>query len=175
MKQVIFTLSAEEKIILATAAQSYFDDMQCAYTNKPANYNQPVENLVPMWREVAKAKAIFQQLVSDGVASISKQPDVTLTFADHAGDMFDPDINDNIDPEDLETERRRAMARFNRAGAWYHTLTVLDKELDSIGGFVGDDFKDSGYDTEFHAAALAEVEQQLPDYYFQLIDALSDL
>ncbi len=175
MRQVIFTLSAEEKIKLATAAQGFFDDMQCAYTTNPVNYNSPVENLVPMWREVAKSKAIFQQLVNDGIASIRKQPDRSLTFDAHARDAFQQNSDDNIHPEDLDTKRRREMARFNREGAWYHTLTVLDNELDSMGGFVGNDFNSSGLNIEFYALALTEVEKQLPDYHFQLINAVNDI
>ena len=173
MKQVNYTVTPEEQEQLKTYISKIIAGFRLSYDKNPERYGSTVETLLPAWQEVARAKAIFEQLEKDGVATITREKDDFFTFADWAGDCFDPDINNNVPAEELKTQRKRALARFNRNGVWYHTLYVLGEELDAIGGFVGKDFNGSGYDTDFFASALKKVGEELPDYYSQLIAATS--
>ena len=174
MKNITYTLPANEQVNLVEAVKSIYEKFAACYHKNPERYgNMSINALQAMWLETAKAQGIFQQLEKDGIAHILQTRDAYFTFSDHAGDMFDPEVNNDIDPEELKTQRRRELARFNRNGVWYHTLMVFGKELDSIGGFVGKDFYGSGYDTDFYATALENIRKQLPDYHSELIDAVS--
>ncbi len=176
MKIITYTLTLAEKTELVKAAQINLELCQASYSKNPERYgNQPVNGLQNAWLETSKLKAIFAQLKNDGIATIRKERDEFYTFADHAGDMYDPEVNDDIHPEELKTQRRRELARFNRAGVWFYTLNVLGNELDSMGGFVGNDFCSSGYVIDFYASALQEVQSALPEYYDELVAALSNI
>ena len=174
MKKITYLLTAQEIEELAKLAKKNLESLKRGYAKAPSNYgNQSIDALLPAWKEIAKVKAIFQQMEKDGVATVTREPDSYFTFADHCGDCFDPEINNDIDPDELATQRKRELARFNRNGAWYHTLYVLGEEMDSIAGFVGKDFYGSGYDIDFYAKALKGIEQKLPDYHAALIDAVN--
>ncbi len=176
MKNVSYTLTLAEKTELINAAQANLEMCQASFAKHPERYgNQPVNGLQSVWLEISKLKAIFAQLENDGIATIRKERDEFYTFADHAGDLFNPEVNNNIDPEELKTQRRRELARFNRAGTWFYSLNVLGNELDSMGGFVGNDFNGSGYDIDFYASALQEVQNVLPEYHDELAAALSNI
>ena len=176
MKKITYTLTLAEQTALVKAAQINLELCQASYSRNPERYgNQPVNGLQSVWLETSKLKAIFAQLESDGIATVRKERDEFYTFADHAGDVFDPEVNDDIDPEELQTQCRRERARFNRAGTWFHSLNVLGNELDSMGGFVGNDFNGSGYDIDFYASALQQVQNALPEYHDELVAALSSI
>ncbi len=174
MKNITYTLTKNEKVDLTATVKKIFDQHTAMYHKNPQRFgNISVQSLESMWLEAAKAKGIFQQLEKDGVSIITRDSDQYYTFADHEGDMFDPDINNNIDPEELKTQRRRELGRFNRNGVWCHTLFVLGEEIECMGGFVGKDFYGSGYDSDFYASALKTIEKALPQYYTELIEAVS--
>jgi hypothetical protein len=119
----------------------------------------------------AKNKAMFGVLVSDGLVSIRKDIDSTLTFADHAGDMFSQKENPDCSVLDLKTDERRERARFNKHGTFFHTLVVMGEDVDSIGGFVGDSFYGSGYDNNFYSNAIEKIASAHPQFY-QLLNEI---
>lgn len=67
---------------------------------------------------------------------------------------FEPDQDCFADVRDAEYERA------NRDGVWIAITEYVDAETgewmeaDSCGGFIGDDWKDSGYDDDMKRAAL---------------------
>lgn len=135
---------------IASLSKNYDD-----YANHPEWFGgRDLNELKALWLETAVSVACFEVLKRDGLALIQKKEDNFYTFADHEGDCFDPSVNSDISPEELKRQRKRERARFNRQGVWYHTLVVLHEERDSIGGFVGDDFYCSGYDTDFYNQAF---------------------
>ncbi|UTQ72830.1 hypothetical protein [Vibrio phage vB_VpS_CC6] len=128
------------------------------YAANPDLYGkQTEESLLPRWIDNAYSKAVFKQLEVDGLAHINKESDSFYSFADHAGDCFDPEVNKDIDPAELKRQRKNELARFNRQGVYYHELIVLGETLGSIGGFVGNDFYGSGYDIDFYNTAITHI------------------
>ncbi|UCW44093.1 hypothetical protein [Vibrio phage F23s1] len=128
------------------------------YAANPDLYGkQTEESLIQRWIDNAYSKAVFQQLERDGLARINKETDSFYSFADHAGDCFDPEVNKDIDPAELKRQRKNELARFNRQGVYYHELIVLGETLGSIGGFVGNDFYGSGYDIDFYNTAINHI------------------
>jgi len=78
--------------------------------------------------------------------------------------MFCPNTNPEINGDELKRQERNERARMNKQGAWFFTLVVKNEDLDSIGGFVGNDFYGSGYDTDFYRGALMQVKDTHPEY-----------
>jgi len=98
-------------------------------------------------------KALFNLFVNDGLANITKEVCGFYTFEDHAGECFCPIVNDNLSPAELKRQEKKERARFNRQGCFAMTLYILGNKVDSIGGFVGNDFYGSGYDNDFYTQA----------------------
>lgn len=72
------------------------------------------------------------------------------------GDTFNPKVNPEIPPEKLKAEEEAYIKKIHDEGIWGYQIQrwypEVDKgwiEIDSIWGFVGNDFEGSGYDTEF--------------------------
>lgn len=99
---------------------------------------------------------------------------------DLLGDCFNPEVNSDIKAEILESEKQAYILRIERdgvcgvigeywnGGEWAH--------VDSCFGFVGDDWRESGYGDDIMGATLAaynshleslarEIERQRPDMY----------
>lgn len=160
-----FVVSESDKIKLQAYFSKAIGKLQNAYDNDRERFgSQSLLLLKKAWCQTAVDEAIFKLLEQDGLACISKERDDYYTFSDHEGDCFNPEVNSNIDPEQLKKERKREMARFNRQGVWYHSLVVMGEHQDSIGGFVGNDFYGSGYDNDFYHTAIEKVAEQYPEY-----------
>jgi hypothetical protein len=78
------------------------------------------------------------------------------------GDTFNPDVNTDIHPQRLERERQAEIDRVNRDGVWGIVGEFFDGEewqhADSCFGFIGEDWKDSGYDTNIMASTLEQAK-----------------
>ena len=78
------------------------------------------------------------------------------------GDTFNPQANPDIPESRLERERQAEIERVNRDGVWGVIGEYFDGEdwqhADSCFGFIGDDWKDSGYDTDAMASALEQAK-----------------
>jgi hypothetical protein len=89
-------------------------------------------------------------------------PDEMCSLEDLEGDCFNPKANPEIPPSKLESDRQEFIAKVNREGVWGIIGEYFDGEqwqhADSCFGFVGDDWKHSGYDTDIMRATLNEAK-----------------
>jgi hypothetical protein len=121
------------------------------------------------------------------VAAFDANPNVRLRVEydphscidDLAGDMFNPKY-DGLTHSQRERERKAFIDRVNDEGATGIIGEYFDGEdwqhADSVWGFIGDDWKDSGYDVDIMRATLdaygahaesqaRDVESERPDMY----------
>ena len=112
--------------------------------------------------------AVFGRLEEQGYVRMhSYLDDEGMSFADLTGDCYDPDVNSNINASLLKKQENQERERVNSEGVWVHeTLWRLDKDrlrdsdfesTTSIGGFIGDDFDESGYSEDLKNEALDEL------------------
>lgn len=118
------------------------------------------DRAVDAWRRVRVARAFAQhELSSDrdpvygesiGAVRIRHVPDDSACLDDLLGDVPDTGWGKRYRKEQTE--------RVNRDGAWGAVAEVWNGEkwieTDSIWGFIGDDFKGSGYDVDLMRSAL---------------------
>lgn len=71
------------------------------------------------------------------------------------GELFDPKVHTDIDPDLLKRHERELEERIENEGVWGIVLEKWDpavgigwEHIDSCWGFVGGDWKDSGHDKE---------------------------
>lgn len=173
MKTITYSINKNEKKIISAIYLEELNRLLKEYDKNPERFAFKDRNEAEIqYKSLASEFAVFYQLKEDGLASISKEEDNYYTFSDHAGDCYDPIVNDGIPAADLKRQERNERARFNRQGVWFHSLTVLGKDLDSIGGFVGNDFYGSGYDHDFYQTAIAAVAKTHPEYFTAILGAI---
>lgn len=89
-------------------------------------------------------------------------PDEMRTLEDLEGDCFNPKANPDISASKLERDRDEFIAKVNHEGVWGIVGEYFDGEqwqhTDSCFGFVGDDWKHSGYDADIMRATLNEAK-----------------
>jgi hypothetical protein len=89
-------------------------------------------------------------------------PDELCSLEDLEGDCFNPKANPDIPVARLEHDRKEFRARVNREGVWGIIGEYFDGEqwqhADSCFGFVADDWKNSGYDTDIMRVTLDEAK-----------------
>jgi len=97
-----------------------------------------------------------------GIVRITIIADEMSGIEDLEGDMFNPIVNPDIPPARLAAERAALIDRIERDGVWGVIGEYFDGEAwqhgDSCWGFVGEDWKDSGYDTDIMDATLAAMK-----------------
>lgn len=172
MKSVSYSVSQDDIKRLNKNQARYIGKCSQDYNSNPKNYGgRSLADLAVLWHYNGGLKSVFDILEADGLVSISKEEDKYYTFADHSGDCFNPVINSEIAPDELKRQERKERARFNRLGVWTHVLVVEGVEVDdsAIGGFVGNDFQHSGYDTEFYFTAIEMLKSTYPDYVSSLL------
>lgn len=86
-------------------------------------------------------------------------PDETYSLEDLEGDCFEPHVNPDIPASKLQRDREEFIAKVNHEGVWGIVGEYFDGETwrhaDSCFGFVGDDWKHSGYDTDIMRTTLS--------------------
>jgi len=97
------------------------------------------------WR-AAKVKDAWEDAEAEGLVRLGADPDECTYIED-------------LDPDGTPEQRAETMRRANRDGVWVFYTEYLDPVhgwvvADSIGGVLGDDFEDSGYDTDLRENAL---------------------
>jgi hypothetical protein len=110
--------------------------------------------------EHAKTKWFFDLLEEHVYVSID--PDNFSTVKDLMGDCYDPRVNPDFAPHVLKRQEERELKRIEEDGAWCLTLMVNRDEdcaesIDSTGGFIGDDWKYSGYDLDMYREGVRHV------------------
>jgi hypothetical protein len=103
----------------------------------------------------AKAKVRFLQLEEDGKVRLRLEPDdLPFEFGDAT-----------------EEETRAIQAQIDRDGLWGVVVEAacpccgLFEHVSSVYGFVGDDWKDSGYDTDLRLEAIAVWESRAAKHH----------
>lgn len=85
-------------------------------------------------------------------------PDDICSLEDLEGDLFNPRANPGIPDSRLQRDREVFIAKVNREGVWGIVGEYFDGEAwqhaDSCFGFIGDDWKHSGYDTDIMRVTL---------------------
>lgn len=82
---------------------------------------------------------------------------------DLKGDIFNPDRVDHLTPERLKREEKEFEQQVYNEGVWGIVTKVRCKccgewhTADSVWGFVGDQWMDSGYDIDVKAEALDQI------------------
>lgn len=110
----------------------------------------------------ADALATYHQF---GLFKFEAIPDEDYSFRDLCGDCYNAAANPDIPPARLEKERKAFRSRVDRQGVWGVKIRVrLNRGkdwdcaqvpgMDSIWGFVGDDFIGSGYEPQLMQEAL---------------------
>lgn len=102
------------------------------------------------WR-AAKVNDAWADAEEDGLVRVRAEVDECLTLEDLAGDNA------------TARELGELQARCEQDGVWFYITEYLDPvdgwtTADGCGGFVGDDWIDSGYDVDMKAAALDALE-----------------
>ncbi|MDC8832828.1 hypothetical protein [Alteromonas gilva] len=165
MKTVTYSITESEKEQLVNRADSITNRLLKAFTSNPDRYAfKTEEEALKRYLEMGAQEAMFERIEADGLARITKELDEYFTFADHAGDIYNPECNPDIPKDELKKQERRERARFNRQGVHYHSLFVMGVQEDSIAGFVGNDFYGSGYESDFYRTAVEKIQESYPEY-----------
>ena len=173
MKTVTYSVSEFDRAQLEDIFNTELEKAISDFNSNPGRYgSKTVGDLLPTWIGNAASLAMFNILRNDGLAAVEVHKDQYATFSDVVGYMFDPEVNDNLDPKDLKREERNYRALVNRRGIWWVQLVADGNELDSIGGFVGDDFWGSGYDVDFANEALDFLVADHSEYIEHLRSAM---
>ena len=98
-------------------------------------------------------------------------PDEICSIEDLEGDTYNPKANPDIPEERLKRERAEFAARIEREGVWGLIAQCRGthgwETVDSCFGFVGEDWRGSGYDIDLKSAALETIEPT-PSYWVAL-------
>lgn len=109
--------------------------------------------IVDEWEQHENAGHVRLRIVEDEYADIGNLE----------GDTFNPKANPDISPAKLERERAAFIERINRDGVVGVIGEYFDGEdwqqADSCWGFVGDDWKESGYDIDIMSQTLEAFEK----------------
>lgn len=111
--------------------------------------------------------AYFHRL---GLARILKVEDQDYSFDKMQGDSYNPAAHPDIPAEQLAKEKTKERRRLREQGAWGGAIQVRKTSqdpwvrdgcyyLDSIWGFIGDDYVGSGYDGDQVAMALEWLDE----------------
>lgn len=115
---------------------------------------------------------LFERL---NLVRLDAHPD-DCPFDDLHGDMFDPIHADDIPGgmRELRAQLKRAHDRLEVDGQWYYEAAIRDLEgldgwhmADNIGGFVGDDFENSGCKEDMQIACFNMIAKHfhLPGWH----------
>jgi len=95
-----------------------------------------------------------------GVVRFRVEPDQDVDLDDILGDAYDHKVNPGILPAVLDAQRRDEIERIERDGVWgivaEYACPCCGQWIvsDSCWGFVGDDWKNSGYDDDVKQMTL---------------------
>jgi len=104
----------------------------------------------------------FIALQELGLVVLRGEPDDWGSYDDLAGDCYDPEANPDINPNVLKKQEEAFRRRIDEEGVYVYSSAYLlpdgtTEQADIIGGFVGDDFFGSGYESQVMEAALDGV------------------
>jgi len=110
----------------------------------------------------AVTQARWDAMESEGLVRLDIRPDEDCGFDDLAGDMFNRKANPDIPESRMAKEEKEYRERIDREGVYGIVGEYFDGEewvdADSVWGFVGDDWRDSGYDSDIKRATMDALE-----------------
>ena len=123
----------------------------------------------PIALDYARTARAWRAAERAGLVELIDAPDDSgYRWDDLVGDLFNPRANPDIPAAKLEREQREYRERVDRLGVTriegrYRLDPDSDKwELaDLVGGFIGDDWRDSGYDADVRAETLSALRAAL--------------
>lgn len=149
-------IRAEQASFLVKHCQPY------SGTGRLARINRGTRFAAAAWDQ-AKTYAQFEQAESLGKVRLKVIPDEYACLDDLFGDTYDPTVNSNVKPHVIARERQREIDRINSDGVWGLVGQYFDGrdwvDADSCFGFVGDDYKGSGYDLDIMSEALDQASK----------------
>lgn len=93
------------------------------------------------------------------------ESDDCVSVEDLEGDMFNPEVHTDIDPDQLASERADFVDRINRDGVWgivgEYNIGRGWEHGDSVWGFVGNDHEGSGYDEDVRNATVSALRDAI--------------
>jgi hypothetical protein len=101
---------------------------------------------------------------ADDLVRLDVQPDDFADLDNLFGDTFDAASNPDIPPARLEREKQNEIDRINQDGVWgivgQYKCPKCGQwcNADSVWGFIGDDWQDTGYELDVMNATLACLE-----------------
>lgn len=113
----------------------------------------------------ARTQIEWEKAEAEGLVRLRVKPDDCCNLDDLLGDVYNPDVNTDIHPARLERERKQEIQRINDYGVWgivgEYKCECCGQwtQADSVWGFVGDDWTDSGYDSDVMQATLDELKK----------------
>ena len=109
-------------------------------------------------KRAKEVEAAFGVQEYAGLVKFEVIPEEHVDLDDLFGDTFNPKVVTYITPEKLEDEKQAEIDRIDRDGVWGIVSSYYDgeqwRQAESCGGFIGDDFKGSGYDIDAKQEAL---------------------
>ena len=106
-------------------------------------------------------ETVFDVLKYAGRVHLSEEPFACISMEDLKGDRFDPHINCDVNKNVLAKQEREFERRVKQEGVWGAVARVNPgyemhswEDVDSVWGFVGDDFWGSGYEHDLMWAAI---------------------
>jgi hypothetical protein len=115
-------------------------------------------------RRSLATREIFEKLEDKGLVRLNTVPDDSAEMDDLKGDTYNREANPDIQESRMAREEKEFEEKVARDGVWgvvgeYRVSEDEEYEhADSCFGFVGDDWKDSGYDTDIMAATIAALK-----------------
>ncbi len=97
----------------------------------------------------------FEVIMSEGDRRLIRMPDYNYDIEDLKGDCFNPETCPEIPGEEIREQELQFEQRARDEGVWGYEVQRWNSEIgggwehvDSIWGFIGNDFEGSGHDTD---------------------------
>ena len=107
---------------------------------------------------------------------IVESGDNYMSWDDLVGDCFCPKANPDTKPEILEREAQEYAEKIQRDGVWFYDAQIWDgdswESVDSVGGFVGDDFIGSCYNDDLMEAALGALKKHIDEAAKEIVQEI---
>ena len=135
----------------------------------------------------ADTKIAFDKLVESGDVHLRIESYYDADPEDLMGDLFEPEANPDIPEVELQSEKTSYIQRMDDEGIWgvigefkcpYCESWI---EADSVWGFVGNDWKESGYDEDIMNTTMEKLNEAMSktkpftvDTVLEMMDEISE-
>lgn len=131
-------------------------------TGKVSHYKVTAVQAWKTAKYTAETLSKWEEAEDNNLVKFEVVPDeMGYSLDDLAGDCFNPKANPDINPQTLKKQEKEFIERVNREGVNGIVGKYWNGEewevADSVWGFVGDDWENSGYDIDVKASTLDEL------------------